>query len=69
MSERPTVARDEILPDGRSIVLVGLMGGTLAQGAVQPVSWLLEQVRIGEAGSVEAQAERVLRRDLEALRA
>ena len=30
-------------------LLVGLMGGTLAQGAVQPVSWLLEQVRIGEA--------------------
>ena len=29
-------------------LLVGLMGGTLAQGAVQPVSWLLEQVRIGE---------------------
>lgn len=30
-------------------LLVCLMSGALAQGTVQPVAWLLEQVRIGEA--------------------
>lgn len=30
-----------------------LAGGSLAQGAVQPVDWLLEQIRIGEASGRE----------------
>ena len=34
-------------------LLACLMSGNLALGAVQPVDWLLEQVRIGEASGRE----------------